>query len=51
MPYTGETCISSGIYKTYDHKHPQRVAVVKGQKFPPCHTCHENVHYVLVAAV
>lgn len=48
MPSTGQTCQTSGIYAS-DCGHV-RIALSKGETFPPCRECRRAVNWRLVQA-
>ena len=49
MPFTGDTCATSGVYKVVNHiKHPKEITMIQGHTFPPCAECKTKVEYQLV---
>jgi hypothetical protein len=53
MPNTyksAETIPESGIYRVIhaQHRLPHEVTLIKGQTFPPCAKCHDEVRFQLV---
>jgi hypothetical protein len=51
MPFTGDTCTKSGIYKVVNHiLHPKQVTMIEGKQFPPCSECKTRVQYELFEA-
>ncbi len=47
---SGEVIPSSGVYRVVHAPHtlPEQVALVKGQKFPPCSECKVSVRFTQV---
>jgi hypothetical protein len=50
---TGETVPHSGIYRVShsEHRLPHEVTLLRGNTFPPCSKCGNNVAYNLLRAV
>lgn len=49
MPRTGQKCTTSGIYRG-DCSCAKRIALSKGETFPPCSGCYKAVNWTLVTA-
>ena len=47
MPYTGDSCPTSGIYQG---SCGYQIALSRGERFPPCPHCHTAVRWTLVQA-
>ena len=50
----GERAPESGIYEVVHggkHRESRRGIMVRGQKFPPCQQCGDQVRYVLVESI
>jgi hypothetical protein len=51
MPWTGETCQTSGLYTVVNHiLHPKEITMVEDKQFPPCAECGTKVGYRLKEA-
>lgn len=51
LPYkSAETIPESGVYRVIhaQHRLPHEVTLLRGQVFPPCGKCHEEVRFELV---
>ncbi len=44
---TGHSCPQSGIWRGNCHC-SREIALSKGERFPPCHSCHNAVTWTLV---
>ena len=49
MPLSSTKCTQSGIYQT-TCRHKLQIALSKGDTFPPCRQCSEQVNWVLIKA-
>ena len=57
----GEICPESGIYKLEEHgvgsgnaqipENQKEIPLSKGEKFPPCRDCKEEVFWILIRVV
>jgi hypothetical protein len=50
---SSETIPESGVYRVIhaQHRLPHEVTLLRGQAFPPCGKCHEEVRFELVRAL